>query len=307
MSLFVNNNKKTYLVMNMKKFNEELDDMAQEFKAGGVIITRYDYESLPDPMCAAELHDETMQKIAQDTYEYLLENGWEDKTIDRYLGEHLDDLDDSYDGRDARLVKDDFWKFMEQAAVENGMRYYKDMSDEEYRAITSGERFAESLDDGNTPEFLNVERFRKEIKEVLEEETSGWDETVGDYVQNMKDSAPDDIDEYVDMIVEDAIESFNKLVHKDDTSMSGNFKDIRYDWDGFHREYPHGVSLKEVVEMIDAGEDNEFTKEFKDWAVDWYFEAFGTYNLKYNWSNFMEEVSADYEYQQERDAEEDEN
>ena len=37
----------------------------------------------------------------------------------------------------------------------------------------------------------------------------------------------------------------------------------------------------------------------------WYFEAFGTYNLKYKWSEFMGEVAADYEYQQERDAERD--
>ena len=87
--------------------------------------------------------------------------------------------------------------------------------------------------------------------------------------------------------------------------MFGNFKDIRYDWEGFHNELPHGCTLKEVVQMIDAGEDNEITREFKDWAVDWYFEAFGTYNLTYKWSEFMEEVSADYEYQQERDAEED--
>ena len=154
-------------------------------------------------------------------------------------------------------------------------------------------------------EFVDSDRLRKEIKEVLEEETSGWDETAGDYVQYMKDSAPDYIDDYVDMVVEDAVKSFNKLVHRDDTSMFGNFKDIRYDWEGFHNELPHGCTLREVVEMIDAGEENEITKEFKDWAVDWYFEAFGTYNLKYKWSEFMEEVSDDYEYQQDRDSERD--
>ena len=139
------------------------------------------------------------------------------------------------------------------------------------------------------PEFLNVERFRKEIREVLDEATNSWEEGY------MKDCAADYIDDYVEMIVEDAIESFNKLVHKDDTSMSGNFKDIRYDWEGFHNELPHGCTLREVVEMIDAGEDNEFTKEFKDWAVDWYFEAFGTYNLTYKWTEFMEEATYDEE------------
>ena len=148
------------------------------------------------------------------------------------------------------------------------------------------------------PEFVDSDRLRKEIKEVLEEETSGWDETAGDYVQYMKDSAPDYIDDYVETVVEDAVQSFNKLVHRDDTSMFGNFKDIRYDWEGFHNELPHGCTLKEVVQMIDAGEENEITKEFKDWAVDWYFEAFGTYNLKYKWTNFMEEITYDEEDEQ---------
>jgi hypothetical protein len=73
--------------------------------------------------------------------------------------------------------------------------------------------------------------------------------------------------------------------------MSGNFKDIKYDWEGFHNELPHGCTLREVVEMIDAGEENEVTKEFKDWTVDWYFEAFGTYNLKYNWTEFISELA----------------
>ena len=145
------------------------------------------------------------------------------------------------------------------------------------------------------PEFVDSDRLRKEIKEVLEEETYGWDETAGDYVQYMKDSAPDYIDDYVETVVEDAVQSFNKLVHRDDTSMFGNFKDIRYDWEGFHNELPHGCTLKEVVQMIDVGEENEITKEFKDWAVDWYFEAFGTYNLKYKWANFMEEITYDEE------------
>ena len=128
-----------------------------------------------------------------------------------------------------------------------------------------------------------------EIKEVLEEATEKWPEGY------MKDCADDYIDDYVDMVVEDAVKSFNKLVHRDDTSMFGNFKDIRYDWEGFHHELPHGCTLREVVELIEAGEENEITKEFKDWAVDWYFEAFGTYNLKYKWTEFMEEATYDEE------------
>ena len=150
------------------------------------------------------------------------------------------------------------------------------MESRKYNESTSGE-----------PVFLNVERFREEVTEVLQEEADSWADDTG----SMKYNAEEYLEQYVEGIVDDAIESFNELVHRDDTSMSGNFADIRYDWEGFHNELPHGCTLKEVVEMIDAGEENEVTQEFKDWAVDWYFRAFGTYNLKYNWTDFISELA----------------
>ena len=91
------------------------------------------------------------------------------------------------------------------------------------------------------PEFVDVQKLHMEIMNVLETETNKWPDGY------MKDCADDYIDEYVNSVVDDAVESFNKLVHRDDTSMFGNFKDIRYDWEGFHNELPHGCTLKEVV------------------------------------------------------------
>ena len=108
------------------KFNESSDQ--EEFSYKGVVITRYDYESLPMPMAASKLDDETMQKIAEDIYNMLLDHGWEDKDIDRYLGRNLDELEDEND-RDANMIKEDFWEYMENAAVANGMEYYSEMED----------------------------------------------------------------------------------------------------------------------------------------------------------------------------------
>lgn len=155
--------------------------------------------------------------------------------------------------------------------------------------------------------YIDIPKFREEIKDILKADVDEleYDENEPDelYLKYMKDAAPDFIDDYVDGIVEDTIKSFDKLVHRSNTSMVGNFADIRYDWDGYHKEYPHGVSFNEVIEMIDNGEDNEKTREFKTWTIDWYFNAFGTYNLKYNWNEFLEEIAADQMYQDERDRE----
>ena len=108
---------------------KESDDLEEEFSCHGVTVSRYDYESLPCPMAASMLDDETMQKIANDIYAYLMSNGWDDRVIDRYLGKSIDEMAPE-DDRDANMIRDDFWRFMEKAAIDNGMLYYEDMNAE---------------------------------------------------------------------------------------------------------------------------------------------------------------------------------
>ena len=114
------------------------DELEKEFTYKGVTITRYDYESLPDPMAAGDLDDKTMQKIAYDIYDYLSSANWSDEDISKYLGSNLDEvLDDDWKG-DA--IKDEFWRYMEKAAIENGMKYYEDMPEGEYVDESSKKR-----------------------------------------------------------------------------------------------------------------------------------------------------------------------
>lgn len=89
------------------------------------MITRYDYESLPCPMCAEELGDDVMQKIADDTHNLLLFDGWSEADLGKYLGSSLDEFEDENSVGDR--VKSDFWRRMEKAALDNGMRYYEDI------------------------------------------------------------------------------------------------------------------------------------------------------------------------------------
>lgn len=136
------------------KYNES-NDQEKEFSYKGVVITRYDYESLPMPMAASKLDDETMQKIAEDIYYMLLDHGWEDKDIDRYLGRNLDELEDEND-RDANMIKEDFWEYMENAAVANGMEYYSEMEDgDEY--MESRKSVKESFGMGFGDRFCDCE------------------------------------------------------------------------------------------------------------------------------------------------------
>lgn len=103
-------------------------DAEKEFAFKGVALTRCDYESMPCPMCATGVDDATMQKIAEDTHDDLINIGWEQRQIDKYLapGVTVSDFEGA-DEIEADAITADYWRFMEKAAIENGMRYYEDM------------------------------------------------------------------------------------------------------------------------------------------------------------------------------------
>lgn len=105
-------------------------DAEKEFSFGGVTLTRQDYESMPCPMCAEGVDDATMQKIAECTHGYLIGIGWEQRQVDRYLapGAAVSDFEGA-DEIEADAITADYWRFMEKAAIENGMRYYEDMEE----------------------------------------------------------------------------------------------------------------------------------------------------------------------------------
>ena len=99
---------------NYNKKQEEL--MFKEFKVNEhSSIRRYDYESFPCAMLAFTWTDEQMQDLAEK------------------IAAELSDYED-YDGDD-EAYESDFWVTMENVAVENGMEYYEDFSDEKIEAL----------------------------------------------------------------------------------------------------------------------------------------------------------------------------
>ena len=103
----------------------------KEFSHKGVTITRYDYEAMPDPMFAEELGDDVMQKIARETYEWLISAGWEERQVSKYLEHPRKPIEcfETAEQIEADAIEDDYWRFMEKAAIENGMRYYEDIEE----------------------------------------------------------------------------------------------------------------------------------------------------------------------------------
>lgn len=90
-----------------------------------------------------------------------------------------------------------------------------------------------------------------------------------------------------------------KYLHLSDQHMNGNFANLYndyprhvtgvfwatdYDGDDYYNLYP------QMVARLDAAEDSEQADKDREYLEEWYFKAFGTYNIQYNFSNELEEI-----------------
>lgn len=90
-----------------------------------------------------------------------------------------------------------------------------------------------------------------------------------------------------------------KYLHRYSQHMDGNFANLYedypkhitgvwwasdYDGDDYYDLYP------QMVARLDAAEDIEQANEDRAYLEEWYFKAFGTYNIQYNFSNDLEEI-----------------
>lgn len=73
---------------------------------------------------------------------------------------------------------------------------------------------------------------------------------------------------------------------------SGRFlltKFYDYDGDDYYRLFP------QMVTRLDSAEDSEQANEDRAYLEDWFLDAFGTNNIKYNFANELDEVHASME------------
>lgn len=94
------------------------------------IVSRVDYESLPCPMYAHEFSDEQMQNLALLIYIHLNKiRGISEKDLEDYFNTDINNKNEDIDFA--------FWEEMENIAINLGMRYYEDMTDDEYKQIVN--------------------------------------------------------------------------------------------------------------------------------------------------------------------------
>lgn len=109
---------------------------------------------------------------------------------------------------------------------------------------------------------------------------------------------------YAEITTKETLESMKRYVHQKSTRMEGNFANIRQDWDDIPdfvaSEVKPWGKFDDVIKSIDDGTiSDEDLEKFQEWALDWFFTAFGTYNLKYNFATMISELEYERELEEE--------
>lgn len=135
--------------------------------------------------------------------------------------------------------------------------------------------------------YMDYDSFYEGVVEELNSEVDKWVEN-GYHCEWLKDDA---VPEYAERFVEKNVGNMTKYIESGNYNMNGNFAQIDINYEHDHKDGPR---FDEVVRMIQSGEKNEYTEEFKNWTVSWFWYAFGTFGLTYNFSQFADNYMEDY-------------
>ena len=149
-------------------------------------------------------------------------------------------------------------------------------------------------------DYIGVASFAKTIDELYRECLEKFD-NAEDMEEYIADCCGKNIQNLAWDFTLEANREMKKYLHLPDQHMNGNFADLSMDYPK-HRTGAFWVSEYEgpvaeyfnlspqMVARLDAAEDSEQANEDREYLEEWYFEAFGTYNIQYNFSNELEEI-----------------
>ena len=109
------------------------------------------------------------------------------------------------------------------------------------------------------------------------------------------------IEEYAYNCAESLCDNMREYVHQKDTRIEGNLCNIREDWEETYKFIDSEVKpwgkFDDVIKSIDNETiSEEDFKKFQTWCKDWFFRAFGTFGLCYNFQSLISEMEWEEEH-----------
>ena len=156
----------------------------------------------------------------------------------------------------------------------------------DYIGVASFSKVIESLYRECLEKFDNAEDMEEYIADVFEKniQSMAWDFTL---------EANREMKKYLHLPDQRMDGNFANLYNDYPRHVTGTFWATDYDGDDYYDLYP------QMVARLDAAEDSEQADKDREYLEEWYFKAFGTYNIQYNFSNELEEMHSmmdeDYE------------
>lgn len=156
-------------------------------------------------------------------------------------------------------------------------------------------------------DYIDVESFSKVIENLYNECLENFDDA-DELRAYIADCCGKTIQDIAREFTLEANREMREYLHLPDQHMDGNFANL-------YRDYPEHITgtrwvsdyegddyfdlYPQMVARLDAAEDSEQANEDRAYLEEWYFKAFGTYNIQYNFSNELEEIHSmmeeDYE------------
>lgn len=147
-------------------------------------------------------------------------------------------------------------------------------------------------------DYIGVESFAKTIENLYRECLENFDnaEEMEEYIADLYGN---NIQSLAWDFTLETNRDMKKYLHMDNHNMDGNFADIENDypahitgtyWSSEYAGNDYFRLFPQMVARLDAAEDSEQANEDRAYLEEWYFKAFGTYNIKYNFSNDLEEI-----------------
>ncbi len=164
-----------------------------------------------------------------------------------------------------------------------------------------------------TADYIGVTAFAKEIEDLYRKCLGNFDDK--EEFENYINELYDDKDYIHTLAVEfavDANECMKSYLHKDSHRMNGNFANIAQDYPKYRtgtywaHEYAgddYYDLFPDMVKRLDAAEDSERADDDREYLSSWYFYAFGTFAIEYNFSEELNNLHYDLEEEYEELAE----
>lgn len=160
------------------------------------------------------------------------------------------------------------------------------------------------MENETVKQYMNVDRLCDELYEILKGERDGFIED---------DNRDFLMSEFSDEIIRDRTEEMAYQIDRDmgkylnlpSHKIDGNFNNIDYD-------YPlhiYGVveynipMVSAMIERLNNGEVSKQADADRDWLVDWFWETFGSFGIKYNFDTEISDRLYEHEHNEDNDYE----